>query len=161
MVKCFRVACHIRTHFTLLLNALCRKCSIVEIRKWTKLHVIVIYIKSAYRYAWPECSKKSNKCLTVLSGGATVPDTQQLPAKFTGDTAMSDLQARFEQAQIDLKSCPSARTMPCYWSCTPCTNKATAGDVSGERPGMMDFINRAKYDAWERYRGYSSEAAMK
>ena len=38
--------------------------------------------------------------------------------------------------------------------------QATAGDVSGERPGMMDFINRAKYDAWERYRGYSSEAAM-
>ena len=31
---------------------------------------------------------------------------------------------------------------------------------AAKRPGMMDFINRAKYDAWERYRGYSSEAAM-
>ena len=38
--------------------------------------------------------------------------------------------------------------------------QATDGDADGNRPSMTDFIARAKYDAWERYRGYSSEAAM-
>ena len=32
--------------------------------------------------------------------------------------------------------------------------------VSGKRPGMMDFVNRAKYDAWEKVKGTSSEDAM-
>ena len=31
--------------------------------------------------------------------------------------------------------------------------QATVGDVSGTRPGMLDFKGRAKYDAWRRHRG--------
>ncbi|OZB18921.1 MAG: acyl-CoA-binding protein [Marinobacter sp. 34-60-7] len=38
--------------------------------------------------------------------------------------------------------------------------QATEGDVSGKRPGMMDFVGRAKYDAWEKVKGMSSEQAM-
>lgn len=38
--------------------------------------------------------------------------------------------------------------------------QATEGDVSGKRPGMMDFVGRAKYDAWEQVKGLSSEQAM-
>lgn len=38
--------------------------------------------------------------------------------------------------------------------------QATAGDVSGKRPGMMDFVGRAKYDAWAELKGTSSEDAM-
>ncbi|HET8849590.1 MAG TPA: acyl-CoA-binding protein [Marinobacter sp.] len=38
--------------------------------------------------------------------------------------------------------------------------QATEGDVSGKRPGMMDFVGRAKYDAWEQVKGMSSEQAM-
>ena len=38
--------------------------------------------------------------------------------------------------------------------------QATEGDVSGKRPGMMDFVGRAKYDAWEKVKGTSSEEAM-
>ena len=33
-------------------------------------------------------------------------------------------------------------------------------DVTGSRPGMMDFVNRAKYDAWAELKGKSSEDAM-
>ncbi len=73
---------------------------------------------------------------------------------------MSDLQARFEQAQIDLKSLSERPDNAVLLELYALYKQATAGDVSGERPGMMDFINRAKYDAWERYRGYSSDAAM-
>lgn len=38
--------------------------------------------------------------------------------------------------------------------------QATEGDVSGKRPGMMDFVGRAKYDAWEKLKGTSSDDAM-
>ncbi len=38
--------------------------------------------------------------------------------------------------------------------------QGTEGDVSGERPGMMDFKGRAKYDAWEQLAGKSNEDAM-
>jgi len=38
--------------------------------------------------------------------------------------------------------------------------QATEGDVSGKKPGMMDFVGRAKYSAWEEQKGTSSEQAM-
>ncbi len=37
--------------------------------------------------------------------------------------------------------------------------QATAGDVQGKRPGMMDFVGRAKYDAWAALAGTSAEDA--
>jgi diazepam-binding inhibitor (GABA receptor modulator, acyl-CoA-binding protein) len=38
--------------------------------------------------------------------------------------------------------------------------QGTVGDVTGERPGMLDFKGRAKYDAWAGKRGGTKEAAM-
>lgn len=38
--------------------------------------------------------------------------------------------------------------------------QATEGDVTGKKPGMMDFINRAKYSAWEELKGSSADEAM-
>lgn len=38
--------------------------------------------------------------------------------------------------------------------------QATKGDVSGKRPGMLDMVGRAKYDAWAKRKGMSSEDAM-
>jgi acyl-CoA-binding protein len=38
--------------------------------------------------------------------------------------------------------------------------QATAGDVTGSRPGMLDFKGRAKYDAWAGRKGISKPAAM-
>jgi len=37
--------------------------------------------------------------------------------------------------------------------------QATAGDVGGSRPGMLDPRGRAKYDAWATRKGTSAEAA--
>lgn len=37
--------------------------------------------------------------------------------------------------------------------------QATAGDVQGARPGMLDFKGRAKYDAWAGRRGMSAAEA--
>ncbi len=39
--------------------------------------------------------------------------------------------------------------------------QATAGDVSGKRPGMFDIKGRAKYDAWAKRKGMSREDAMR
>ena len=38
--------------------------------------------------------------------------------------------------------------------------QGTVGDATGERPGMLDFKGRAKYDAWAAKRGNSKDAAM-
>jgi acyl-CoA-binding protein len=39
--------------------------------------------------------------------------------------------------------------------------QATEGDVSGQKPGFTDFINRAKYEAWAKLKGMSADDAMK
>ncbi len=38
--------------------------------------------------------------------------------------------------------------------------QATAGDVSGPRPGLLDFKGRAKWDAWAGQRGKTRDDAM-
>lgn len=38
--------------------------------------------------------------------------------------------------------------------------QATEGDVQGKKPGMMDLVGRAKYNAWENLKGVSREEAM-
>ncbi|XP_029461177.1 acyl-CoA-binding protein isoform X1 [Rhinatrema bivittatum] len=38
--------------------------------------------------------------------------------------------------------------------------QATVGDINTERPGMLDFKGKAKWDAWEKRKGTSKENAM-
>jgi acyl-CoA-binding protein len=38
--------------------------------------------------------------------------------------------------------------------------QGTVGDVSGDRPGMLDFKGRAKFDAWAGKKGGSKDAAQ-
>jgi acyl-CoA-binding protein len=37
--------------------------------------------------------------------------------------------------------------------------QATVGEVTGKRPGMLDVIGKAKYDAWTALAGWSTERA--
>ncbi len=39
--------------------------------------------------------------------------------------------------------------------------QATAGDATGDRPGVFDFVRRAKFDAWSAVAGTSKNDAMK
>ncbi len=39
--------------------------------------------------------------------------------------------------------------------------QATAGDAVGKRPGMLDPVGRAKYDAWASRRGLDRSGAMR
>lgn len=38
--------------------------------------------------------------------------------------------------------------------------QATVGDAIGERPGMLDFKGRAKFDAWAARKSMNADAAM-
>jgi diazepam-binding inhibitor (GABA receptor modulating acyl-CoA-binding protein) len=38
--------------------------------------------------------------------------------------------------------------------------QATEGDVTGDKPGFTDFVNRAKYEAWAKLRGTATDKAM-
>ncbi|XP_076049155.1 acyl-CoA-binding protein homolog [Oratosquilla oratoria] len=38
--------------------------------------------------------------------------------------------------------------------------QSTVGDINTERPGMLDFKGKAKWDSWESKKGMTKEAAM-
>jgi diazepam-binding inhibitor (GABA receptor modulating acyl-CoA-binding protein) len=73
---------------------------------------------------------------------------------------MSDLKAQFEQASrasTELPTRPDNQTMLQLYALY---KQATVGDVNTKRPGMTDFVGRAKWDAWEKLKGQSVEQAM-
>ena len=39
--------------------------------------------------------------------------------------------------------------------------QGSSGDVTGSRPGMLDFKGRAKYDAWSAKKGTAKDAAQR
>ncbi|XP_074071108.1 acyl-CoA-binding protein [Macrotis lagotis] len=70
-------------------------------------------------------------------------------------------QAEFEQAAEEvknLKSKPDDQEMLFIYSHY---KQATVGDINTERPGMLDFKGKAKWDAWSSLKGKSKEDAMK
>jgi acyl-CoA-binding protein len=74
---------------------------------------------------------------------------------------MADIKAQFEQAQKDVKTLskrPGNDDMLALYSMFKQGNE---GDVSGARPGMLDMVGRAKYDAWAKLKGTSKDDAMK
>ncbi|KZE33883.1 acyl-CoA-binding protein [Crenobacter luteus] len=73
---------------------------------------------------------------------------------------MSDLKAAFEKAQADVKTLAERPDNQTLLQLYALYKQATDGDVSGERPGMMDFVNRAKYDAWDKLKGTAPDQAM-
>jgi len=70
------------------------------------------------------------------------------------------LQAQFEQAQADSKNLPERPDNMTLLKIYALFKQATAGDASGEQPGMTDFVGRAKWDAWDGLKGTSKDAAM-
>jgi acyl-CoA-binding protein len=72
---------------------------------------------------------------------------------------MSDLAPRFADAQARIKTLTSLGN-DVLLALYGLYKQATAGDVSGSRPGMMDFKGRAKYDAWAGRKGLTKDAAM-
>ena len=70
---------------------------------------------------------------------------------------MSDLQARFEAAVAESKQLPERPDNLTLLRIYALYKQGTEGDVTGTRPGMTDFVGRAKYDAWEMLKGKSKD----
>jgi diazepam-binding inhibitor (GABA receptor modulating acyl-CoA-binding protein) len=87
--------------------------------------------------------------------GAGIPS----PLPFL-ETAMSDLNALFEQARADSKNLPEKPSNMDLLRLYALYKQGSVGDVEGDRPGMTDFVERAKWDAWAALKGQSKEASM-
>jgi acyl-CoA-binding protein len=70
------------------------------------------------------------------------------------------LQDQFIQAQQDSKNLSERPDNMTLLKIYALFKQGSVGDVSGERPGMTDFVNRAKYDAWAALKGTAQEDAQ-
>lgn len=70
------------------------------------------------------------------------------------------LQEQFNQAQIDSKNLSERPDNMTLLKIYALFKQGSSGDVTGERPGMTDFVARAKYDAWAGLKGTSQEDAQ-
>lgn len=73
---------------------------------------------------------------------------------------MADLKAAFEQAAVDAKKLPKRPDNNTLLKLYALYKQATAGDVSGSRPGGFDMEGKFKYDAWAKLKGKTKDAAM-
>ena len=73
---------------------------------------------------------------------------------------MSDLQTRFAAAADAVQELSSRPDNDTLLKLYAFYKQATTGDVSGKRPGMFDMVGRAKYDAWAKIQGMSTDEAM-
>jgi acyl-CoA-binding protein len=70
------------------------------------------------------------------------------------------LQEQFNQAQIDSKNLSERPDNLTLLKIYALFKQGSSGDATGERPGMTDFVARAKYDAWANLKGTSQEEAQ-
>jgi carboxylesterase len=77
-----------------------------------------------------------------------VPGTVSLDAQFDAAAATSKT----------LRRAPDNDTLLALYSLF---KQASVGDTTGERPGALDMVNRAKFDAWAQRKGMGRDDAMK
>jgi diazepam-binding inhibitor (GABA receptor modulator, acyl-CoA-binding protein) len=65
----------------------------------------------------------------------------------------------FQEAQVRVKQLPD-QPPNVLLELYGLYKQALEGDVSGSRPGMLDFKGRAKFDAWTSRKGLSKDQAM-
>ena len=73
---------------------------------------------------------------------------------------MSDLKTKFDAAAADSKNLSEALGNDVKLKMYGLFKQAGAGDVTASRPGFMEVVGRAKYDAWAAVRGTRTEDAM-
>ena len=72
---------------------------------------------------------------------------------------MTEINSRFEQASIAAKSLPERPDNDTMLKLYALYKQGSSGDVSGNKPGMFDFVGVAKYEAWNRLKGVSQDDA--
>lgn len=73
---------------------------------------------------------------------------------------MAEINSLFEQAIAASKSLASRPDNDTLLQLYALFKQGSSGDVSGDKPGFFDFVATAKYEAWEKIKGLSSDDAM-
>ena len=66
----------------------------------------------------------------------------------------------FSAAQARVKELPKTPASDELLELYAYYKQATVGDARGDRPGMLDFKGRAKFDAWSARQGMTKDAAQ-
>lgn len=74
---------------------------------------------------------------------------------------MSELKEQFAQALKDVKTLTKRPGNDDMLALYALFKQGSQGDVSGARPGMLDMVGRAKYDAWAKIKGTTKDEAIK
>lgn len=74
---------------------------------------------------------------------------------------MSDLDAQFAAATERAKQLPARPDNAELLRLYALYKQGSEGDASGKRPGLTDFVGRAKFDAWKGVAGMSEEDAKR
>ena len=74
---------------------------------------------------------------------------------------MADLKQQFEKAATQVKSLTERPDNDTMLRLYALFKQGSEGDVKGAKPGFLDFVGSAKYEAWEKLQGVSTEQAMK
>ena len=74
--------------------------------------------------------------------------------------AKPDLTAQFQAAAAAAKQTKKRPDNATLLKLYAFYKQATEGDVRGDRPGGFDFVGGAKYDAWAKVSGMSTDDAM-
>jgi acyl-CoA-binding protein len=73
---------------------------------------------------------------------------------------MSDLKAKFEAAVANSKSLTERPDNATLLKIYALYKQASTGDNTEKKPGFGDMVGRAKWDAWNGFKGASSQDAM-
>ena len=73
---------------------------------------------------------------------------------------MASLKSQFDKAVTESKELPEKPDNATLLKIYALYKQASEGDVEGKRPGMTDFVGRAKYDAWAAIKGKTKDDAM-
>ena len=73
---------------------------------------------------------------------------------------MPDLQAQFETAMAESKNLTERPDNATLLKIYALYKQASAGDNTDKKPGFSDMVGRAKWDAWNEFKGISSQDAM-
>jgi diazepam-binding inhibitor (GABA receptor modulator, acyl-CoA-binding protein) len=73
---------------------------------------------------------------------------------------MSELETRFHEAADAVQRLARRPDNDTLLRLYALFKQGSTGDVQGKRPGILDPVGRAKFDAWSKLEGTSRESAM-
>ncbi|MBF0106710.1 MAG: acyl-CoA-binding protein [Deltaproteobacteria bacterium] len=71
-----------------------------------------------------------------------------------------NLQTQFKTAQKDVLTLSKRPDNNVLLELYALFKQGNEGDVTGQKPGILDFVKKAKYEAWENKKGMSKKEAM-